>query len=277
MLKSVGDILPDPSDDCRFNLIKHKEEYYKKIVSDCTECGGSGFTGTTTKPCSCSESLKLILELLKSNFPQQHLGIINEDFFPRMYVELDIYNSVFSENKTSVKTSKPKDFKKDFLVPFLKNKNFMIDNSCSALFTGNNETGKTYAALLMLAKMIRSGYSGHYLRFKNYLNLLNSSYGNNDDKIIIRQIRNVKFLVIDELGKEHGKAEYATTELEELIKTRQDNLSSTILITNLDYSDFVSVYGSHVKSSFNKNFKVLIFHPDAGFRKKTRVSWPDIT
>ena len=86
MKKKLGDILPDVSDDCRFNLIKHKEEYYKRIVSQCSDCAGSGFVSkNNTKECWCSESFKLILELLKSNFPQQHPSILNEEFFKRTY------------------------------------------------------------------------------------------------------------------------------------------------------------------------------------------------
>ena len=205
--------------------------------------------------------------MLKSNFQQKHLDIIKQKFFPRNIVELDLRE----ENDVS----KPHDFKENFMDQFLDNKVFMIQNSCSSLFSGNNETGKTYAALYMLSSFISEDISGHYLRFKNYLNLLNSSYNNIDDKKVLRQIRDVKFLVIDELGKEHGKAEYATCELEELIKYRQDNLSCTILISNLDYDDFVATYGNHVKSAFNKNFKNLIFDQDAELRKKTRVQWPN--
>lgn len=270
MLREIGDILPDQSDDCRFDLVKHRESYYKKIVAECPKCGGSGkFESTKTSSllkCSCKDSFKFILEMLKSNFPQQHLDILNQKIFKRSIVELDI--------RDDDKISKPVDFEKHFMESFLSNKNFMIQNSCSSLFIGNNETGKTYSALYMLASFIADDISGHYLRFKNYLNLLNSSYNNNDDKKVLRQIRDVKFLIIDELGKEHGKAEYATCELEELIKYRQDNLSCTILISNLDYSDFINTYGNHVRSAFNKNFKIIIFNPDAEFRKKTRVQWP---
>ena len=262
-MKSIGDLLPDQSDDCRFKLIEHRIPYYSKITDECPTCRGTGeFNGKT---CKCKSSLKIIIELLKSNFPQQHLNIIKDEFFDRKYIEFDIVREE--------KIGKPEDFK-IFMNTFLENKVFMIKNSCSCLFYGNNESGKTYGALYMLYNFISHDISGHYIRFKNYLNLLNSSYSNQDDKKVLRQIRDVKFLVVDELGKEHGKAEYATCELEELIKHRQDNLSCTMLITNLDFSDFVKTYGNHVRSAFNKNFKVLLFNPDGEFRRKTRVPWP---
>jgi DNA replication protein DnaC len=268
LLKSIGDILPDQSDDCRYKLVEHRVSYYQSLVESCPECHATGVVEVDgkQKTCKCKKSLKIIIELLKSNFPQQHFSIIKDELFPRKYVEIDTDTGEFD--------GKARDFTESFLTPFTKNKRFVLNNSCSCLFYGNNESGKTYSALYMLYDFISHDISGHYLRFKNYLNLLNSSYNNPDDKTVLRQIRDVKLLVIDELGKEHGKTEYATCELEELIKHRQDNLSSTILITNLDYKDFVATYGNHVKSAFNKNFKILLFNPDNNFRKKTRISWP---
>lgn len=268
MRKANGDILPNVSDDCRYNIIAHKVEYYEKITRECEKCDGTGIRKIKEKEvkCSCKKSLEFILELLKSNFPPQHFDIFRNELFKRKIVEIDTSNPEV--------THKPTSFNEDFMYPFLNNKLFMINNSCSSLFTGNNETGKTYGALYMLADFIKNGFSGHYIRFKNYLNLLNSSYSDKEDKTVLRQIREVKFLIVDELGKEHGKHEYATCELEELIKTRQDNLSCTLLITNLDYKDFVDTYGNHVRSAFNKNFKALLFHPDSSFRTKTRVEWP---
>lgn len=271
MRREIGDVLPDESDNIRFDTIKHLEGYYQNIVETCPTCKGVGFYHSKKIKnkkirCKCKRSFKIILELLKSNFPQMHLNITAENLFQRKVVELDI-----STNKP---IGKAFDFNKLFMKKFIDNYEFMISNSCSSLFVGNNESGKTYAALYMLAEFVKKDISGHYLRFKNYLNLLNSSYNNPDDKKLLNQIRKVKFLIIDELGKEHGKAEYATCELEELIKYRQDNLSCTILISNLDYEDFVTTYGNHVKSAFNKNFKILVFHPDAELRKKTRIKWP---
>jgi DNA replication protein DnaC len=267
MRRELGDILPQVSDDCRFDLIQHKIPFYRRIVENCDTCGGNEiYTKKGVKyKCPCSKSLKIIIEMLKSNFPQQHLNIFNDEFFERKVVELPI--------DVEGKAGKPFNFS-TFCFNFLDNKEYIVENSCSSLFCGNNESGKTYAALYMLADFIKNGFSGHYIRFKNYLNLLNSSYNNMDDRKVLRQLREVKLLIIDELGKEHGKSEYATCELEELIKTRQDNMSSTIIITNLDYKDFVEVYGNHVKSAFNKNFKILLFHPDASLREKTRVVWP---
>lgn len=272
MRREIGDVLPDTSDNIRFDTIRHLEGYYQSIVENCPKCKGVGFYTSKKNDskkvrCSCSKSFKIILELLKSNFPQMHLSITNQELFQRTCVELSV-----SDPEKNI--GKPFKFNEDFMQQFIDNYEFMISNSCSSLFVGNNETGKTYAALYMLAEFVKKDISGHYLRFKNYLNLLNSSYNNLDDRKLLNQIRKVKFLIIDELGKEHGRAEYATCELEELIKYRQDNLSCTILISNLDYSDFVKTYGNHVKSAFNKNFKILLFHPDAGFRKKTRIKWP---
>jgi DNA replication protein DnaC len=272
MKREIGDILPDQSDDIRFNTIKHLEGYYHQIIDSCTKCEGAGRYLSKKDPskvfkCKCGDSFKIIIELLKSNFPQAHLGITASELFERTVVEMDISNP-------DKKIGKPFSFNKVFMKSFINNYEFMIQNSCSSLFVGDNESGKTYAALYMLAELVRKDVSGHYLRFKNYLNILNSSYNNADDKKLLNQIRKVKFLIIDELGKEHGKAEYATCELEELIKYRQDNLSCTILISNLDYEDFVKTYGNHVKSAFNKNFKILVFHPDAQLRKKTRIEWP---
>lgn len=274
MLKKIGDALPDDTDDCRFNLIKHRVPYYQRITEECDLCGGSGKVNKTTaagtksnetRDCSCKKSLALVIELLKSNFPQQMLGISNEKFFPRQYVELDI--------KTQKKIGKPRDFMEHFVRPYLDNKVRMLKNSCSFLLYGNNESGKTYGGLYMMHEMVRAGISAHYLRFKNYMNLLNSSYQNMDDRKVLRQIRDVKFLLIDELGKEHGKGEYNMAELEELIKYRQDNMSTTGLITNVDYEEFVKVYGNHVHSTFNKSFKVLLMNPDGQFRSRTRVDW----
>lgn len=260
MKENLGDILPQISDDCRYNIIQHRVSYYKKILI-CEKCRDVN----KQSKCNCKKTFNFFLELLKSNFPQTHFDILNEELFDRRVAEINL-------DESDKKNKKPFSFNEvvDF---FIENSEEAFENSLSMLLTGNNETGKTYGSLYILAQLIKSGWSGHYIRFKNYLNLLNSSYNDKEDKILLRQIREVKFLIVDELGKEHGRTDYATCELEELIKTRQDNLCSTFMITNLDFQDFVETYGNHVKSAFNKNFKVLLFHPDAGFRKKTRVKW----
>lgn len=262
MLRRIGDILPDSSDDCRYNTISHKVPYYENLITSCPECKGKG--ELDGGKCYCASAFQFVLEMLKSNMPLQHLDILNSKPMHRRVVEIE----------GEKKVREFEDFNKEFATEFFKKRMFMMNHSCSNLFTGNNESGKTYIALWMMAMFIKSNVSGHYIRFKNYLNLLNSSYNDKDDKRLLKQIREVKFLVLDELGKEHGKAEYATCELEELIKHRQDNLSCTTIITNMDFKDFVGVYGNHVASAINKNYKVLVFHPDAQLRKKTRVQWP---
>lgn len=268
MLREIGDILPDRSDDIRFNNIEHLVSYYRKIIDECPKCRGTGAvilnrTGGKQRFCQCKKAFGVVLELLKSNFPRRHLSISDNELFKRKVVELDIRN----HNKVS----KPFDFTTHTLNPFIDDKIKMIEGSISLLMTGDNETGKTYGALYILSSYIRAGISGHYIRFREYMNLVNSAYSSPIDKKLLRQIRDVKMLVIDELGKEQGKLAHAVCELEDIIKHRQDSLSCTILVTNLDYDAFVENYGNHVVSSLNRNYQVLVFHPDAGFRKKTRL------
>ena len=265
MLKEIGDILPDVSDDCRFNMIQHLAPFYKKIVDDCPRCKGNGETTRygKVKLCKCRVSFGIVLEMLKSNFPRRYLRITDQEFFERRVVEINIRNND--------KVGKPFDFSVRTMMPFLKEKLRMVHNSVSLLLTGNNESGKTYAALYMLADFIKYGYSGHYIRFRQYMNLVNSAYTSPEDKLYLRQIKDVKFLVIDELGKEVGKIDHAICELEDLIKYRHDCLSCTVLITNLDFSDLIESYGQHIRSSFHRNYQVLVFHPDASFRKKTTI------
>jgi DNA replication protein DnaC len=117
------------------------------------------------------------------------------------------------------------------------------------MFTGDNGTGKTTFISFVLSQMIRRGCSAYYTTLSQLDKDIKSGFG---DKVAERRLDHFldsDFLAIDELGKEHYKADsFINMRLEMLLKQRCDDGDPTLLGTNLDYNGFCEMYGPSIAS-----------------------------
>nr|BFD31105.1 hypothetical protein GTC16762_07230 [Pigmentibacter ruber] len=95
-------------------------------------------------------------------------------------------------------------------------------------------SGKTLLAISALKMLIIDfGFSGKFVDFQFLLNQLKAEYEQNKSgEEILKKLRNVDILVIDELGKGRNENEWQLEKLDDLINSRYNARKVTILTTN---------------------------------------------
>lgn len=146
-------------------------------------------------------------------------------------------------------------------------------NSPGMLWLGNIGTGKTMlASALVRLWLIR--YGTHAALFCNLLGLLRrikATWGvdaTESETMVLRQLRDVGLLVVDEIGVQHGSpTEFVL--FTDLINARYNALRPTILIGNLTVAECTKILGERVIDRFRDGGQVLTFDWPS-WRGKTR-------
>jgi DNA replication protein DnaC len=152
------------------------------------------------------------------------------------------------------------------VLPYVKSHRKARRYGYGLLLMGDNGSGKSMFLSYILTQMIYRGYTVYYTTMQQLA--LDISTGFNDHEFareLEEQLR-ADFVVIDELGKEHDRAEYMQKRLEHLLKSRYDDNDPTLLGTNLSLGDFVEQYHSTIKSMVDGKYSKAVL--DTGdFRK----------
>lgn len=285
-LRNIRNILT-MNDEVRTELVYDKARYLKKkIISSCRRCSGSGMRyvdvndSIKSYPCNCFREFTYKLDLLIAGVDEITAErIIAAEPDDTKVVELDIaVNRDGAEKFPKVMTAW---LYRELIAPYVRNTELVTKGSMSYLFTGVNSTGKTFAALYILHAYLRKGYSGHYILFRELMKQINKWLTGDKDvrkhaELLVKEIFEVDMLVIDELGKEGGGREHVASELESLLKERDQRGKPSVLITNQSIEELIDRYTtdfSDFTSVFMKSYRVLLFNPKADFRKKSRSKW----
>lgn len=117
-------------------------------------------------------------------------------------------------------------------------------------FMGSNGTGKTLLASLILKEAYACRYSCRRITFTQYVGIYTENWGNSDSPssdLTADDIKNVEFLVLEEIGKEIDSKVTAPI-LEDLLRYREDNGLVTIICTNSDVKSLTARYGESIMS-----------------------------
>lgn len=251
-----------------------------RLVKGCKRCGGKGRIATKefdkevlaykTFPCRCQRKYIYLLDLLIAGVEeQQAIDIISKQAEDCWVTEIDLANG---KEKDSTKLYK------EHLNRYAKNIDKVLKKGYSYLFVGINSTGKTFAALKVLHHFLKMGKSGHYIKFRKLMKLINRAIaGNKSERThadrMLSEILKVDLLIIDELGRETGNREHIAGEVDEILKDRDMACSPTIVVTNRDFEDVEDLYeggSSSIISAFMRSYRLLIFDPKNDFRRATR-------
>lgn len=215
-------------------------------------------------------------DYVKSNIPLRYIQVVLEQNpLQKRVREFDLVNDSYKEPATWDEVS----------CPFLENIERACKNSLSFILYGYNESGKTIESVRLLITAIARGLSGYYINFKRLLSIYNDAEFGSDSESqrVLTYLKYCDFLVIDELGKESSTTDNVIGALEEIVKERNANNCSTVLVTNIDVSDtsdsgdgFLNRYGNSVWNALYRNFRAFEFSPDGEFRQKTRIDWDDV-
>jgi len=104
----------------------------------------------------------------------------------------------------------------------------------SGFFSGECGTGKTMLACMMVESIINQGHSAHYVTAWKMIQEIRKGYEKGVDEGIqyfIKKYVNKSFLVIDEIGVQHGTEDERIL-LYQVIDGRYNEVKPTVLISN---------------------------------------------
>jgi len=226
----------------------------KKIIGKCERCLGDGFVAgkkirgivVEVKPCICKPFYEEKCALLIANMPPKRLNILSQKFNDKK-----VLNSL-----TKKKVSLKKAIKK-FVLNFDKLK----EEGIGLIFYGDPGTGKTTAALKIMAILLGDRINCHYIYFKDLIGLLIESYKEKDKAPMFREITSVDLLVIDELSLVSRVTSHMVAEFTSLCKQRLEAQQPTIIIAN--YGNLDEIYqnfDSPMESLINEAFIPFKFY-----------------
>lgn len=276
--------------DPRAEMIEGRiQTLYNGLVNDCELCGGTGRIYTEfydmesarflSHPCGCLRQYLQLRELMVAGISEgASRELMHQLMWEREAIELD---------PVKFKNSDPEDIQaycrgimllEDHIFRYIRGMHKVMAHGYSYLFIGNNSTGKTFIALKILRRFLMHGFSGHYVKFRKLMKLINNNMidrgaERSKGRLLHDTIVNVDLLVVDELGKETGSKEHIAGEIEEVLKDRDAAIKPTIVISNHDYEDLYNDYTVHVVSAFMRKYKILVFPSSIDARELAREEW----
>lgn len=154
--------------------------------------------------------------------------------------------------------------KKDVLK-YLNNIDKMKDMGYGLLLLGDNGRGKTMLSALVLKDIISksckwetvSSKMANFLTLTNYLDLIKKTYGEHDDDrrdALLKDIATLqecKYLVIDNVGTEHGDKSFILAQLDNLLRYRSSRKHVTFVTTNYNPQEMIDHLGKSIVSLIN--------------------------
>lgn len=136
---------------------------------------------------------------------------------------------------------------------------------------GKSGAGKTYFASAMVNYLLDKGKRACFITATEFFELMaNYSYSFYRDKKELQDridfVRNVDFLVIDDLGNEISNKNNNSF-LSSLLDYRFEKSLNTVITSNLSEYDLAEYYDSRIASRIRGNFKFFVF-PSSDLREK---------
>ena len=235
------------------------KDYLNKIYV-CEECKDTGYLNGSV--CNCIMNDLVEDRVLESGFSNKK----REQSFSNF--EFSLFDGNFEHANRLVNSreyiEKLISFSKEYCDNF-KIKDYGI------FFYGKSGAGKTYFASAMVNYMLDKGKRACFITATEFFELMsNYSYSFYRDKKELQDridfIRNVDFLVIDDLGNEI-LSKNNNSFLSSLLDYRIERGLNTIITSNLSEYDLAECYDSRVASRIRGNFKFFVF-PPFDLRKK---------
>ena len=222
---------------------------------DCSICNDTGYVGNSL--CSCIKQKIYDIEYNKAN-----IGNIKFENFDSF--KFDIYSNEPNPALYHSQYSPRENIEKIYQIAKSFVKNFDSDKEKNLMFLGPTGLGKTFLSNCIAKEVLDSGKTVLYQTAPVMLDgIIQSRFDKNSS--VINNILNVDLLIIDDLGTETMNS-MKFTELFTIINSRLLNQSAkitkTIISTNMDLKDIVSVYNERIGSRIVGNYNICRFFGD---------------
>lgn len=160
-------------------------------------------------------------------------GMYRQSNVPKRFKGLDINQINLSYHKENEDNKKLNDTV-GTVKRYLKTYKDRLEQGASGFFSGECGTGKTMLACMMVENIIKQGHSAHYVTAWQMIQEIRQGYKKGIDEGIqyfIEQYINKSFLVVDEIGVQHGTEDERIL-LYQVIDGRYNDVKPTVLISN---------------------------------------------
>lgn len=236
-------------------------EDYIDVKYICDNCKDTGyFKG---KICNC-----ILKETLLDRISESGINSVSRDKNFKNF-DISLFDGSFKNGNILIDS---KDYMKK-LINFSKNYCDEIGNNKSGLFFfGKSGVGKTYLSTAMLNYAVELGYISYFVKSSDFFDLNNSyNYSFYREKLELKEkidfIKNVDFLVIDDLGSEEPHTKHNNSFLSNILDYRSENNLSTVINSNYNEYDLAEIYDTRISSRIRGFFKFFPF-PDEDLRTK---------
>lgn len=129
------------------------------------------------------------------------------------------------------------------ILAYLQKMDTMLDHGDGLMFWGHWGVGKTCAAAVLAKEARRRGASALFITAESLRTAVLEKEMFEDDQLTVDRARQVDFLVLDDLGKEHsGESGFAERLFENLLRERSAHRRSTVVTTNMNQDDLTKRY-----------------------------------
>ncbi len=157
----------------------------------------------------------------------------------------------------------------------IKNVHRVVGRGLGFSIFGDRGLGKTTLLIYFLKEALRKGYPSYFILMESLLTTIKDSFESLEAKEIVRRIKNVDVLGLDDLGREYmTRSGFVQARLDELLRWRDSMGFSTLLSSNLAKKEFLARYGEGVFSLLSNTNQSLILEGDD--LRSSKSEWEEI-
>lgn len=239
---------------------------YMKLRYTCKDCQDTGYINN--KKCHCFKLAEIDILYHQSNIKNilkyENFSTFSYEFFRNDYKD-SVTGMTPAANIHSVV-----DICHNFIDNFTKIEDKKYSN---LLFFGETGVGKTFLTNCIAKELIEQYQSVIYLSAIKLFNILSDAefdHNNVDAKNQVMQIINCDLLIIDDLGTELSNS-FTNSALFNCLNERLIAKHSTIISTNLIFTELMERYSERITSRLAKEFTFLkIYGDDLRHNKKVK-------
>jgi len=155
-----------------------------------------------------------------------------------------------------------------FIKQFINNAQNNLKNGIGFIINGPTGRGKSLTSMKIIMNLVDKGYKCYFTTVKNFLDIIKSSWNEENDKDLLNYIYNCDFLVFDDLGVELHKTDWTLTELDSLFRHRYYKKKPTLITTNSTLEKLKAQYAQRIISLFYERSLIISIVSQDDYRIK---------